>query len=381
VIERITALLLAAGLALAAGCGRGGANFSQEPGFAEYFAANPPAAAPATPTDQELLRRHRPRLMLPPDHPGPIDFYEDYVAEGRLTDGQGHRVPGPLNRAALNAYKGDPLAVFVHEWSGRAGTPTMYARVDREPVTFETGDAPVTVPFTFLTYHVVFRSYGLPAGLLPWQERLVNLVANPADWHQLDHFTATTLALDGEGRPVALILQQHNHLHTYLLGRDVPLPADGRVVLDVAIRSNELYPHEPGRVRRRMIATPGATSLRYLISGERRPLISADDITEGVAPLEYQLEFLPPDDAFYAFQGYLGERRALPGRSGPPGADYNVIPTLKPRGRQMLAFYWREGNAGDLERLDAALARDRGLVGFARAQSGVFYREWKGLAR
>jgi hypothetical protein len=381
VIERITALLLAAVLALAAGCGRGDVNFSQEPGFAEYFAQRPPAATPAEPADQELLSRHRPRYELPPGHPGLIDFYADYVPEGHLTDGSGRRVPGPLNRGVLNSLKRDPRAVFVHEPSGRPGTPTVYGRVDRELVTFETQPAATALPFTFLTYHAVFRTSGLPAGLLPWQERLISLVAPPDDWHQLDHFTAAMMALDGDDRPVALTLQQHNHLRTYLFGRDVQLPTDGRVVLDVAIRSNELYPHTPGRTAHRMVATPGATSLRYLISGERRALISADDITESGTPVEYRLQFLPPDDAFYTFQGFLGERRRLPGRSGPPGADYNTGPALKPRSRQMLAGYWREGDTGDLERLDAVLARDGGLVEFSRVQSAVFYRDWKGLRR
>jgi hypothetical protein len=381
VIERITALLLAAVLALATGCGRGDVNFSQEPGFAQYFAQHPPAATPAEPADQELLRRHLPRYMLPPGHPGLIDFYADYVPDGHLIDGSGQRVPGPVTRALLNAWKRDPRAVFVHEPSGRPGTPTVYGRVDRELVSFETQPAPVTLPFTFLTYHVVFRFSGLPAGLLPWQERLVSLVAPPDNWHQLDHFTAAMVALDGDNRPVAVTLQQHNHMHTYIFGRDVRLPSDGRVMLDVAIRSNELYPHAPGRVTRRMIATPGATSLRYLISGERRALLSGDDITEGTVPVEYQLQFLPPNDAFYTFQGFLGERRRLAGRSGPPGADFNTGPALKPRSRQLLAFYWREGDAGDLERLDAVLARDRGLVEFARVQSAVFYRDWKGLPR
>ncbi len=119
-----------------------------------------------------------------------------------------------------------------------------------------------------------------------------------------------------------------------------------------------------------MMATPGASSLRYLISGEKRPLLGADDITEGRMDRDYRLQFLPPDDAFYLFQGFLGERRRIPGRSGPPGASYNIAPALKPRGVQLTAFYWREGDAGDLERLDAVLAQDRGLVEFARVQSG-----------
>jgi len=379
VTERITVLLVAAVLALATGCGRGGVNFSQDPDFAAYFRQHPPGSAPAEPSDQALLRRFRPRFMLARGHPGLIDFYVDYIAEGHLIDGAGHRLPGPVTREVLNGHKNEPRAVFVHEPSGRPTTATVYGRVDRELVTFETGPSPVTRPFTFLTYHAVFRTSGMPACLLPWQERLIDLVAPPADWHQLDHFTSAMLALDSESQPVALTLQQHNHMHTYLFGRDVALPADGRVVLDVAIRSNELYPHVPARTTHRMIATPGAVSLRYLISGERRALLSADDITESVTAAEYHMAFLPPDDAFYMFQGFLGKRRRLPGRSGPPGASYNIAAALKPRGRQMLAFYWHEGDAGDLERIDAVLARDRGLPEFARVQSAVFYRDWQAV--
>jgi len=377
--ERIMALLLLLSLALA-GCGNGETNFSQEPGFAEYFAKYPPASVPAGPAEQALLRKHRPRFLLPPGHPGMIDFYADYVPEGHLTDGAGHRVTGPLDRRALNTHKGDPLAVFVHEPSGRPGTATVYGRVDQEDVTFETEGGRVVEPFTFLTYHAVFRVSGLPAGMLDWQEWLIGLVAAPDDWHQLDHYTAAVLALDRGGKPVAVILHQHNHMRTYLIGRDILLPGDGRMVLDVAIRSNELYPHHAGRGPHRVMGTPGAASLRYLISGEKRPLLGADDITEGRMDRDYRLQFLPPDDAFYLFRGFLGERRRIPGRSGPPGASYNIAPALKPRGIQLTAFYWREGDAGDLERLDAVLAQDRGLVEFARAQSPIFYRDWRRIS-
>ena len=39
---------------------------------------------------------------------------------------------------------------------------------------------------------------------------------------------------------------------------------------------------------------------------------SSADITEPANRADYQLGFLPPDDAFYAVAGYLGERRLLP---------------------------------------------------------------------
>jgi hypothetical protein len=48
--------------------------------------------------------------------------------------------------------------------------------------------------------------------------------------------------------------------------------------------------------------------------------------------------------------GYLGERRLLPGRDGPPGADYDTLPPLKPLPRQLVAFAWRPGHPKDLRR-------------------------------
>ena len=79
-----------AGLVLAgAGCAAE-TNFSQRPGFKEFFAANPPAGV-ANATEQALLRRHAPRFHLPAGHEGPIDFYRDYVAHGSLVTGDGAR--------------------------------------------------------------------------------------------------------------------------------------------------------------------------------------------------------------------------------------------------------------------------------------------------
>ncbi|NIO04583.1 MAG: hypothetical protein GTN74_08205 [Proteobacteria bacterium] len=39
-----------------------------------------------------------------------------------------------------------------------------------------------------------------------------------------------------------MILAQLNHHRTYLIGKDIALPVDGRMVFDIALRSNEAYP-------------------------------------------------------------------------------------------------------------------------------------------
>src|SRR5690606_23178352 len=98
--------------------------------------------------------------------------------------------------------------------------PTVYGRIDRGSLESEAGP----VPLVFLTYHAVFRVSGLPAGLPAWQEGPLSLVLDLDDWHQLDHYTAATVVLDGAERPVALLLQQHNDQRSYLFGADLARP-------------------------------------------------------------------------------------------------------------------------------------------------------------
>ncbi len=366
------------GLALAA-CNGGDTNFSQYPGFSAHFAANPPTTTPASAAERELLTRYRPRFYLPPGHAGLISFYDDYIAQGYLQGGDRNRIADKVDRALLNRHKNDPRVVFVHEPETRPARPVVFGRVDRVTAPFPADDGVRSESLTFLTYHAVFRHSGLPAGVPAWQAAALGMVADLDDWHQLDHYTAASLVLGLDDEPLALMLQQHNYQRTYLFGAELPLPADGRVGIDIAIRSNELYPHDPERRRRPAVRFPEPASVRYLMGFGEAPMDSADDITHGAVEADYELAFLPPDDAFYTFKGFLGERRSLPGRDGPPGADYNTLPDLKPLERQLTVSYWRAGNAGDLARFETALTSDGWYLAFARAQAAVFWRNWQCL--
>jgi len=292
-------------------------NFSQYPGFAAYFAANPPAAEPPAAADRALLQRFRPRTWLPAGHEGPIDFYADYIAQGRLRAGDGAAIAAAVTPAILAAHKDDPRAVFEHVPSGAPPRPVVYARIDRENVRLPNDPAGVR-PFVFLTYHLVFRVSCLPDGLAWWKALPVSLVASLEDWHQLDHYTAVTLVLDDASRPVAVTVQQHNYLRTWLVGREWPWPADDRIAIDVARRSNELYPHRSGRTRHRAVPFLDGDSVDYLVGNGGAPFFAGEDITDPVREIEAPLVFLAPADAFYTFKGFLGEKRLLPGRSGPP---------------------------------------------------------------
>ena len=364
-------------------CENNTGNFSQYPGFAEYFRNNPPSHDLPGPDDQQLLRHFQPRIMLAEGQQKPIDFYRDYISSGVLRNGHGDMISSEVTRALINSYKNNPEVIFKHIPGTESGGAVVYGRIDRETVSFSTDSGQLLKPLTFLTYHMVFRISGIPAGIPDWQERALSLIFNLADWHQLDHYTAFSLIIEENNqnrvKPVAVMLQQHNNLRTYLIGEEISIPADGRIVIDVAKRSNELYPHSTRLIRHRAVYMPDPEGMRYLLTGNHKPRFAGYDITNGKIEVSYSLEFLPPDDAFYTFQGFLGERRGMKGRDAPPGAAYNTLPEFKPLSIQLFSGYWRDNNVEDIERLEKTILKDGDYISFAAMQKAEFYRNWKGM--
>ncbi|MGE3537148.1 MAG: hypothetical protein AB7N91_06865 [Candidatus Tectimicrobiota bacterium] len=345
-------------------------NFAQHPGFAAFYQAHPRRHSLPDLEEQRLLARYRPRFLLPPGHAGLIDFYGDYIASGRLYSADGSLLTARVTSSFLNAHKAEPGSVFVHTPApARTVPPAVYGRLEQAEV--ELGTLGRTT-LLFLTYHAVFRHSGLPAALTGYRALALRLVGDLDDWHQLDHYTAATIVLDQSHTPVAVVLQQHNYTRTYMVGQEIVLPEDGRIHIDVAIRSNELYPHVPRRTPRRAVRFLSPEAMRYLLGFGPRPMLAADDITDGQHEAVYALHYLPPDDAFYSFQGFLGARRRLPGRDGPPGADYNIWPDLKPWGLQVLVGFFREGDRDDLARFEATYAQTGKPLDFVRAQAPIF---------
>jgi len=82
-------------------------------------------------------------------------------------------------------------------------------------------------------------------------------------------------------------------------------------------------------------------------------MMAGFDITHGEEEQEYQLAFLPTADAFYTFQGRLGEGRKLPGRDGPPGADYVTLPALMPMANRLVSGYRPRDVATEKEKIKA----------------------------
>lgn len=287
---------------------------------------------------RKLLECHQPVLHVAPDEEGPIDFYADYIASGVLFDGASTHIDNP-DAAQLNAVRDNYRAVFSHHPAARqAELPAVYGGWTRATLTLTNGDEK---ELEFLSYHFVFRHSGLPAGISPAYRKMADMVGDSKDWHQLDHYTAAFVVLHRQ-IPFAVILQQHNYMRTYFLPED-PAFADGIIALDAASSSNELYPHRAGRQERRAAGWLSKRTVGYLTGQQEGGFFTAPDITFGDGePVRYDLQFLPPNDAFYTFEGRLGEPRRLPGRNGPPGAIYRTLPGSWDLHKAVHIFYWTD---------------------------------------
>lgn len=368
---------------LLAGCTRPPTpwTFADFPRFREFRCAEESNHTPHE-TERLLLNKFRPRLVVAPGASWPIDFYRDYLPHTVLRDADqgGKIVARHVTREVLQKQERG-LHFYLDLIQGpdlrREGkTPVIYGRIYREHVAFANGRGETDVrPLTFLKYNIVFAQSGLPAGL-PWayDKGLRLLGLNPNNWHELDNFCAVHVVLNEAEEPVAVLLAQHNHHRTYLVGRDIPLPADGRMIFAAAQRSNELYPDrgETTPVFHRTIPWPLYTE--YLLGGADSPWFVADDITygrqAGGEEIEYGLQFLAACDPFYTSRCMLGEYRPFfgleIGRNGPPGADYYTLPALMPLGNLLKASYLQEGRSEDLQVVREAIDRRNGRYDSAR---------------
>ncbi len=368
--------------------------FADYPGFSDYYGQRCDATRmPLSAGDQLLLQRFRPRFILPPKGQFPVDFYADYLSHAVLRRRDDRRiVADPVTPDLLASVKDssdyyldlqrDRLRASGSDQGGRGlaqAAPhrqaVVYARIYHQPVSFPTASGSVTRHFSFLKYNLVFAISGLPARL-PWgSETLLRLVGfDPEDWHELDNYVAATIVLNEQDAPVAVILAQHNHHRSFLVGKHLPLPVDQRLVFDIALRSNELYRDSaaPRPVAHRVIRW--GLNMKYLLTGQDPPFLKARDLTygrqAGGLDMDYQLQFLSPCDPFYTAKMMLGERRRLfghyIGRDGPPGADYYTIPLLLPMANLLKASYYHEGDAADIAVLTQAIDLKQQHINFTR---------------
>jgi len=384
--------------------------FADHPGFKQYYQdrCKTPQPPPAE-KDLELLQRFRPRFILPPGGSYPIDFYRDYLPYTVMRSWPGEKVVAlTVNRGLLLKHRLDH-GVYLHfdtsryrsdgmdrTWSedepvpGPGRVPVVYGRIYRDEVSFPIGDGGVEKhDLTFLKYNTLFATSGLPADLSFWSRFLLGLTGfDREDWHALDNFVAAHIVLDEKEDPIAVVLAQHNHHRTYMIGKDIPRKADGRFAFDIALRSNEIYPASDASapVNHRVIRWN--LYLDYLLSGENGPFLKGSDVTwgrnAGGGGFDYELRALSPCDPLYTSEMLLGQPRPFLemylGRDGPPGSDYYNVPELLPMGNMLKFAYLHDGDPEDIALVRDAIDRRAKKVDLGKIMEHGgrrFLEDWK----
>ena len=350
-VKRTTPLFgLLFSLMLFVGCSPNETSFTEAPEFKQYFAKNKPSQTLPTDTEQTLLAKFKPRIFMEKGQTSPIDFYADYIANGSLFVGD-KLISDNVTQTLLNEHKDNTQAEFCYKPSQQQVSPTVYARIQRDELVYEDQ----RLPMTFLSYNLVFANSGLLKGIASWQRLAMSIVGGNTDWHQLDHYVGMTIVLLDQ-HPIAAMLQQHNYQTAWLLTDEttessLKLPTDSRLAVDVAIQSNELYPHSEKQKHHPGLSWVSEDSIEFLKTGQNKPMMAGWDITHGEVEQKYTLQFLPTADAFYTFTGRLGEGRKLPGRDGPPGADYVTLPALMPLANRLVSGYRPRGVATEQSKI------------------------------
>jgi len=393
-------------------CGEKYHTFADYPGFKQYYQdrCQTPLPLPSE-KDLELLEKFRPRLILPPGGSFPIDFYRDYLPYTVMRSWPDKKVIAlDVNRGLLQKHRGNRGAYLDFntaqfrsdgmdlKWRdgsplpGPERTPVVYGRVYREKVSFpDSGGGKEDYNLTFLKYNILFATSGLPAQLSPWSRFLLVLGGfDKDDWHVLDNFVAAHIVLDDKNTLIAVVLAQHNHHRTYIIGRDIPSAADGRSALDIALRSNEIYPASDSAkpVRHRVIRW--SLYLDYLLSGENGPTLKGTDLTMGKnaggEEFEYHLKVISPCNPLYTSEMILGQPRPFLGmylgRDGPPGSDYYNTPKLLPMGNMLKFAYLKDGDTKDIALVRKAIDRenDRVDIEMIMEHGGRrFLEDWRSL--
>ena len=318
---------------------------------------------PVPATIKALAYRYMPRLWVHPQSWQPIAF-ANYLAQSKLMGITHKRIlktrPSVQDLSVLSF--NHQCSTYLESTEIKPQFPApVYIQVfwDKNP-------ADPTEKWTFIKYNLIFDWSGL-AQKINWLSQLgVFLYGGDANrWHRLDVHTAAILAFDTHQRFRLLTLAQHNHQHTYFPGVD--FPAVEKPLLVAAFRSNELYLDQGENIPAAHRVVPFFTEVAYLIDPDKKPLLSAIDITygrnAGGKEIPLQPIFIVPQHPLADYAGLLAPPKRIfgiyTGRDGPPGYNYYAPPAYISLADFAAMGYWKAGDRELLKEISPFIKDNR----------------------
>jgi len=311
----------------------------------------------STQAEKDLLAKFKPEIYIAPGGQVPINFYQDYLPYCQVKSTNNREPLAAIDRAGLKRierqygsyldFQGDyKQYTYAHKENLH---PSLYGCVFYETLMPPKGSQATPIPIVILKYSSVFVASGLPTRLGLVRGLLAGLAGDPNNWHELDIHGAIHIILERKTlKPIAVLLAQHNHFRSFVVGKDFQWPQDQPLKISFAKRSNEPYLY-PEKGDNRVHPTAGSPKhMRYILTGKNKPFVSAYDqiyATPDAKQINYNLTYLPSLDPLYTSWIPLGDRQKVAlvisnfARVGPPGINMNTHPALSKYGDIAQVFY------------------------------------------
>ena len=296
--------------------------------------------------EKKILEKYLPRIFISKGNIFPLDFYKDYLPHSVLKNNRGKVIAQEISRKYLKEIERTPgIYLDYQKELQRCRLPdcsqdqrAIYGRIFYQsmspPKEYQNESS---IDFIVLKYNLVFAASGLPKEISWYKKVGISILGDLENWHELDiHGAIHILLTKKEKTPLILLLAQHNHFRSYVIGKDVILPQDNRLNICIAERSNEPYPCPLEKTKFRTVGNP--SDFDFVLGGNAPFFDGGYDVV--LAPKDtveqnLKLQFLPDKDPLYTSWISLGDEAKILGifptffRSGPPGINMNTTPKLK----------------------------------------------------
>ena len=296
--------------------------------------------------EKELLKKHLPRVFISEGNIFPLDFYKDYLPHSVLKNNRGKIIAQKISREYLKEIERTAGIYLDYQKELQScrlpdclkEQRAIYGRVFYQPMhPPQKYKNESTIDFIVLKYNLVFAASGLPKEI-SWHKRVgSSILGDLENWHELDIHGAIHILLRAKDKkPLILLLAQHNHFRSYVIGKDIILPQDNRLNICIAERSNEPYPCPIDKTKFRTVGNP--SKFDFVLGGNSPFFDGGYDIVlaaKDAVEQNLKLQFLPDKDPLYTSWISLGDETKIFGifpnfyRSGPPGINMNTTPKLK----------------------------------------------------
>jgi len=314
--------------------------------------------------DQKLIQLFKPRIFISPNGSVPIDFYKDYVTKSEIKHNKKVIVKAPSKELLKKYERSDGYYLdFKGEHLTCNGSCSqykgyLYGRIYRETVyKNKFNSLEENKRLTILKYNPVFSSSGLPIKLKWYQSLVTFFLGSKSVWHELDIHGAIHIIIDEEKlKPKALVLSQHHHFRTYIIGKDINLLKGEKLKICFAERSNEPYLCHNEDKPRFFRTSANPKNFEYILNERSKGFMESHDLVyghkSGGVEIDYSMKFLNSLDPLYVSWIPLGKKLKLMGvfpsfyRTAPPGMDINTYPELK-NYKDLAQFWYIEGSDQD----------------------------------